>query len=49
VEREPDDYDPHPRLLATLVAGLLVVRLTDQLLPALLVLGIALAVIWGWP
>lgn len=46
---EPDDYDPHPRLLASLVAGLVIVRLTDHPLVAVALLGAAMAVIWGWP
>jgi hypothetical protein len=46
---DPDDYDPNARLLASLVAGLLAVRLTDHPLVAVALVALALAAIWGWP
>lgn len=44
-----DGYRPNLRLLASLLAGLVVVRLTDHPLVAVALLGAAMAAIWGWP
>lgn len=44
-----DDLDPHRRLLASLLAGLLVVHFTDHPLVAVVLLGAVMAAIWGWP
>lgn len=45
----PPPFDPAPRLVASAVAGLLVVNGTDHPLVAAAVLFAALAAIWGCP
>jgi hypothetical protein len=42
-------YDARPRLLASLAAGLVVVRAVEHPLEAVLILALALGAIWGWP
>lgn len=45
----PPEFDPARRLLASLVAGVLVVRATDHPLVAVALLAAAMTAIWGWP
>lgn len=49
MERIPDDYDPAPRLLASLVIAMAVVRCTDHPLVATALVLAALVTIWVWP
>jgi hypothetical protein len=44
-----EDYDPRPRLLASLAAGLLVVHAVEHPLVAVGTIALALGAIWGWP
>jgi hypothetical protein len=45
----PPEFRADLRLLASLAAGALVVRLTDHPLVAVVLLAGAMAAIWGWP
>lgn len=45
----PDDYHPTPRLLASLAAAALIVRLTDHPLVAVALASVAIGLIWVWP
>jgi mannose/fructose/N-acetylgalactosamine-specific phosphotransferase system component IIC len=49
MEHPPTELDPSPRLLWSLVAGLLVVRFVEHPLVAVAIVAAAMAVIWGWP
>ncbi len=46
---DPENYRPNLRLLWSLAAGLVVVRLTDHPLVAVALVAAVIAVIWGWP
>lgn len=45
----PPPFDPAPRLVGSVVAGLIVIQATDHPLVAVALLFAALAAIWGCP